>query len=241
MRHLNAHDLRPPAHGERHRIGRAGWLRAAVLGSNDAIVSTASLLLGVAASSASKDAILVAGVAGLVAGSMSMAVGEYVSVSSQRDAENADIARERKELEELPEIELDELTMIYQRRGLDATLARQVAVQLTAHDGLGAHMRDELGIDHATLARPFQAAWISAASFATFSFVPIAALLAAPASLRIAMIFGVSLASLAGLGALSGYLGGAPVTRAALRVTLGGALAMGLTAAIGHLLGVSIS
>lgn len=241
MRHLNARDLRPPAHGERHRLGRAGWLRAAVLGSNDAIVSTASLLLGVAASSASKDAILVAGVAGLVAGSMSMAVGEYVSVSSQRDAENADIARERKELAEVPEIELDELTMIYQRRGLDATLARQVAVQLTAHDGLGAHMRDELGIDHATLARPLQAAWISALSFASFAFVPIAALLVAPATMRIPLIFGVSLASLAGLGALSGYLGGAPVARAAWRVTIGGALAMGLTAGIGHLLGVSVS
>ena len=229
-----------PPHGERHRSGRAGWLRAAVLGSDDAIVSTASLMIGVAASSAPKGAILVAGVAGLVAGSMSMAVGEYVSVSSQRDAEQADIEREKRELTDQPQAELDELTMIYVKRGLEKDLARQVAEQLSARDRLATHMRDELGIDQASLARPMQAAWISAASFASFAAVPIVALLVAPAALHIPVIAAVSLGSLAALGAFGGHLGGAPLGRAALRVTLGGALAMAVTAAIGRLLGVSV-
>ncbi|MDR3371837.1 VIT family protein [Rhodoferax sp.] len=223
---------------EMHRSGREAWLRAAVLGSDDAIVSTASLMIGVAASSASKVAILVAGVAGLVAGAMSMAVGEYVSVSSQRDAEQADMVLEKKELATEPQAELQELAMIYVKRGLEGTLAMQVAKQLSAHDRLGAHLRDELGIDHASRARPLQAAWISALSFAAFAVVPIVALLMAPATLRIPMIAACSLMSLAALGALGGHLGGAPLGRAALRVTLGGTLAMTVTAIIGRMLGV---
>jgi VIT1/CCC1 family predicted Fe2+/Mn2+ transporter len=225
---------------ERHRSGRVGWLRAAVLGSDDAIVSTASLMIGVAASSAPKAAILVAGVAGLVAGAMSMAVGEYVSVSSQRDAEQADIGLEKRELASEPQAELEELALIYVKRGLEPGLAMQVAQQLSAHDQLGAHMRDELGIDQASLARPLQAAWISAASFAVFALFPIAALLVAPAALRIPLIAASSLLSLAALGAFGGHLGGAPLGRAALRVTLGGALAMAVTAIIGRILGVAV-
>jgi VIT1/CCC1 family predicted Fe2+/Mn2+ transporter len=223
---------------ERHRSGREAWLRAAMLGSDDAIVSTASLMIGVAASSASKVAILVAGVAGLVAGAMSMAVGEYVSVSSQRDVEQADIGLEKKELATEPQAELQELAMIYVKRGLDEKLALQVAQQLSAHDRLGAHMRDELGIDQRYLARPLQAAWISAISFAVFSLVPIIALIIAPATLRIAMVAAFSLVSLAALGALGAHLGGAPLGRAALRVTLGGTLAMTVTAMIGRILGI---
>ena len=225
---------------EMHRSGRAGWLRAAVLGSDDAIVSTASLMIGVAASAASKKAILVAGVAGLVAGAMSMAVGEYVSVSSQRDAEQADVEREKGELADQPQDELNELAMIYMKRGLEKELAMKVAEQLSVRDRLGAHMRDELGIDQADFARPMQAAWISAASFASFAIVPILALLVAPAGARIPAIAAVSLVSLAVLGAFGGHLGGAPLGRAALRVTLGGALAMAVTAAIGGLFGVSM-
>jgi vacuolar iron transporter family protein len=227
-------------HEEMHRGGRAAWLRAAVLGSDDAIVSTASLMIGVTASAASRAGILVAGVAGLVAGAMSMAVGEYVSVSSQRDAERADIEQEKAELATQPEAELSELARIYMERGLDKDLARKVAEQLMAHDGLGAHMRDELGLAPADLARPLQAACTSAASFAVFGLVPIAALFVAPASLRLQAIATVSLLSLAVLGALGGRLGGAPVVRAALRVTLGGALAMAVTASIGRLFGVAV-
>jgi VIT1/CCC1 family predicted Fe2+/Mn2+ transporter len=225
---------------EKHRSGRVGWLRAAVLGSDDAIVSTASLMIGVAASSASQVAILIAGVAGLVAGAMSMAVGEYVSVSSQRDAERADIGLEKQELATEPQAELQELALIYVKRGLEPELALKVAEQLSAHNRLGAHMRDELGIDPAALARPLQAAWISAASFAFFAIVPIVALLIAPATLRIPLIAAFSLVSLAALGAFGGHLGGAPLGRAALRVTLGGALAMTVTAVIGRILGVSV-
>jgi VIT1/CCC1 family predicted Fe2+/Mn2+ transporter len=215
-------------------------LRAAVLGADDAIVSTASLMIGVAASRASTGAILVAGVAGLVAGAMSMAVGEYVSVSSQRDAELADIERESRELARQPQVELDELAMIYVRRGLDQALAMKVAEQLSARDRLGAHLRDELGINPTSLARPMQAAWISAASFASLALIPIVALLIAPATLRIPMIGALSLLSLAALGAFGGHLGGAPVGRAALRVTIGGAVAMAVTAAIGRLFGVAL-
>jgi VIT1/CCC1 family predicted Fe2+/Mn2+ transporter len=227
-------------HGERHRSGRAGWLRAAVLGSDDAIVSTSSLIIGIAASSAPKDAIVVAGIAGLVAGAMSMAVGEYVSVSSQRDAEQADIELEKRELANDPQAELKELAGIYVKRGLDRALAIQVAEQLSRHDRLGAHMRDELGIDRGSLARPFQAAWISAASFASFSLLPIAALVVAPEGARIPAVAALSLSSLAALGALGGHLGGAPLGRAALRVTIGGALAMAMTATIGRILGVTL-
>jgi VIT1/CCC1 family predicted Fe2+/Mn2+ transporter len=226
--------------GAVHRSHRAGWLRAAVLGSDDAIVSTASLMLGVAASSASKVAILIAGAAGLVAGAMSMAVGEYVSVSSQRDAEQADLALEKQELAGEPQAELEELAMIYVHRGLDRDLARKVAEQLTAHDRLAAHARDELGIDPAALPRPMQAAWVSATSFATFALLPIAALLVAPPAWRMPAIAAISLASLASLGAFGAHLGGAPLGPAALRVTIGGALAMAVTAAIGRILGVAV-
>jgi len=227
-------------HGETHKSGRSNWLRAAVLGSDDAIVSTASLMIGVAASSAPNSAIFVAGVAGLVAGSMSMAVGEYVSVSSQRDAEQADIKREKRELSGQPQAELSELAMIYENRGLERELALKVAEQLSAHDRLGAHMRDELGIDRSTLARPMQAAWISAASFALFALVPIVALLIAPTAWRMSVIAALSLVSLAALGALGGHLGGAALGRAALRVTIGGTLAMVVTALIGRILRVSV-
>ena len=222
---------------ETHRSQRAGWLRAAVLGADDAIVSTASLLIGVAASSASLQSLIVAGVAGLVAGSMSMAVGEYVSVSSQRDAEQADIAIEKRELEGQPQAELNELTLIYVKRGLDKDLAHRVAVALTEHDKLSAHLRDELGIDPHALARPLQAAWISAASFGSFALLPIIALLLAPSAWRIPGIAALSLLSLAALGALGAHLGGAPRFRAALRVCIGGSLAMAATALIGHLIG----
>ncbi len=231
----------PPLHQEIHRSGRAGWLRAAVLGADDGIVSTASLMIGVAASSAPQGAILVSGVAGLVAGAMSMAVGEYVSVSSQRDSERADIERETRELTGQPQAELDELAMIYVKRGLEKELAMRVAEQLSSRDRLGAHMRDELGIDRESLSRPMQAAWISAASFASFAVVPIAALLVAPAALRVPMIAALSLMSLAALGAFGGHLGGAPSGPASLRVALGGALAMAVTAAIGWILGVSVA
>lgn len=211
-----------------------------VLGSDDAIVSTASLMIGVAASAASQQAILIAGGAGLVAGAMSMAVGEFVSVSSQRDAEQADIERERNELGTHPQAELHELTTIYVKRGLDKELAARVAEQLTARDDLGAHVRDELGIDSTALARPFQAALTSALSFASFALVPIVALLIAPAGHRMLSIALASLASLALLGATGGYLGGASMVRGALRVTIGGGMAMAATAAIGRILGVSV-
>jgi VIT1/CCC1 family predicted Fe2+/Mn2+ transporter len=227
-------------HRERHRSGRSGWLRAAVLGSNDAIISTSSLMIGIASSNASKQATLIAGVAALAAGAMSMAVGEYVSVSSQRDAEHADIAREKRELETAPEAELKELAGIYVSRGLDRDLALQVARQLSQRDQLGAHLRDELGIEESSRPRPFQAAWISAASFATFALLPILGLALAPAAWRLIAIPIVTIASLAVLGAFGGYLGGAPTGRAALRVTIGGALAMAVTAGIGRLIGVAV-
>ncbi|MDB4941440.1 MAG: rane protein [Labilithrix sp.] len=227
-------------HTEGHRGERGGWLRAAVLGADDGVVSTASLMMGVAAAQASRSSILVAGVAGLVAGALSMAAGEYVSVSSQRDAEEADIAREMRELEADPPGELEELAGIYRRRGLAPELALEVAKQLS--DGerrLDAHLRDELGLQDATRARPLQAAAVSAASFASMALLPIIALLLAPPQLRIAAIAGVSVVSLAALGGAGGHLGGAPVVRAAFRVVLGGTAAMAITALIGHLLGTA--
>ena len=227
-------------HAEGHRGARSGWLRAAVLGADDGVVSTASLMLGVAASSASTSAVLVAGVAGLVAGALSMAAGEYVSVSSQSDAERADIDRETKELARDPHGELEELATIYRRRGLDAQLAQKVAEQLTAHDTLAAHMRDELALDEQTRARPLQAALVSALSFASMGVLPIVALLAAPASSRTFAVTAISLLGLALLGALGGHLGGASMTRASLRVTVGGGLAMAATALIGRLVGVAV-
>jgi len=227
-------------HHETHRSARSGWLRAAVLGSNDAIVSTASLMMGIAATHASSDAILITGFAGLTAGAMSMAAGEFVSVSSTADAEAADIEREKQELVDSPDAELHELAGIYRQRGLDKELAMKVAKQLSAHDRLGAHLRDELGIEENRRARPFQAAWISALSFAVFALLPILGLVIAPNGYRMQFIAGITLVSLATLGALGGKLGGAPKLRAAARVTIGGALAMAVTAGIGHLLGVTV-
>jgi len=227
-------------HGERHRYGRIGWLRAAVLGADDGIVSTASLVIGVTASSASRSTIIVAGLAGLVAGAMSMATGEYVSVSSQRDTERADIARERHELAHEPDAEFDELTQIYVNRGLDEPLARQVARRLTEADALAAHLRDELGVSETLLARPWQAALVSATSFAVGAGVPVLALLAAPPDVRSGVVAAASLILLAVTGAVGGRLGGAPMGRAALRVFVGGGLAMAATALIGDLVGTAI-
>ena len=226
-----------PRHLERHRTDRIGWLRAAVLGANDGLVSTASLVLGVAAAHATHSSILVAGVAALVAGAMSMAAGEYVSVHSQADTEKADIERERKELLTDDAGEHLELAAIYVGRGLDPTLAKQVADQLMAHDGLGAHVRDELGISQALSARPLQAAFASAASFAIGATMPLLVTLLAPEANLISLVSGTSLVFLALLGGVAARAGGAPVAVGAMRVTFWGALAMGLTAGVGALFG----
>lgn len=228
-------------HTERHRTHRIGWLRAAVLGANDGLVSTASLVVGVAAAGASPKAILIAGVAGLVAGAMSMAAGEYVSVSSQADTERADLNRERQELATDSEHEHGELAAIYVARGLDAGLAFEVATQLMAHDALGAHARDELGISEALTARPVQAAWASAGTFAVGAALPLLIVILAPASALIWTVSGSSLLFLALLGSLAARTGGASVMTAAARVTLWGALAMAATAAIGALFGVTVN
>ena len=227
-------------HLERHRTDRIGWLRAAVLGANDGIVSTASLIVGVAASQAPSGEILVAGVAGLVAGAMSMAAGEYVSVSSQADTEQADLARERKELATDHDFEREELAAIYVTRGLDSSLARQVADQLMAHDALGAHARDELGISEITTARPVQAALASAATFALGAAIPLLTVLIAPATVLIAVVVATSIALLAVLGGVGAHAGGASIVRGALRVTFWGALAMALTAGVGALFGAVV-
>ena len=224
-------------HLERHRADRIGWLRAAVLGANDGIVSTASLVLGVAAAHATHNNILVAGVAGLVAGAMSMAAGEYVSVHSQADTEKADIELERKELLTDNAGEHLELAAIYVGRGLDPALAKQVADQLMAHDGLGAHVRDELGISQALSARPIQAAFSSAASFAIGAAMPLLVTILAPEANLILLVSGTSLFFLALLGGVAARAGGAPLTAGAMRVTFWGALAMGLTAGVGALFG----
>lgn len=218
---------------------RAGWLRAAVLGSSDAIVSTSSLMIGVTAAHAAHGQILLSGIAAVAAGALSMAAGEYVSVSSQLDAEQADIEKEKRELATEPDDELRELQQIYEKRGLSAALAQQVAEQLTQADRLGAHLRDELGIDHEMLARPFQAAFVSAVSFAAFALIPLLAFLGAPEHHQLPYLSAVSLLSLGVLGALGGFLGGAPVAKAALRVVLGGTLAMAVTAGIGHWFGAN--
>ena len=227
-------------HPERHRTHRVGWLRAAVLGANDGIVSTASLVLGVAAAGADAQAILVAGVAGLVAGAMSMAAGEYVSVSSQSDTEDAEIARERKELETQPEFERQELAGIYQSRGLTPELALQVADQLMAHDALGAHARDELGITEVMRARPLQAAAASAAAFAVGALPVVAIVWLAPVVLIATLVIAATVALLAVLGSTAAVLGGAPVWRAALRVTFWGLVAMLATALVGRLFGAAV-
>lgn len=227
-------------HPERHRTDRIGWLRAAVLGANDGIVSTASLLVGVAAASAGRSELLVAGVAGLMAGAMSMAAGEYVSVSSQSDTEAADLAREREELRTQPEVEQRELAAIYEARGLTPELAEQVAAQLTARDALGAHARDELGISDTRAARPVQAALTSGLTFTAGAALPLLTALAAPASNIVVVVAGTSLLFLIALGALAARVGGAPVAKAAGRVAFWGALAMGLTAGVGKLFGTVV-
>jgi len=227
----------PMRHIERHRSERIGWLRATVLGANDGIVSTASLVLGVAGAGATRGGVLTAGVAGLVAGAMSMAAGEYVSVGSQADTEEADLARERRELATQDESERAELAGIYVARGLEPGLARQVADQLMAHDALGAHARDELGITDLQRARPVQAALASAASFAAGAAMPLAAALLSPAGILAAIVTGSSLVVLAVLGAVAARAGGAPVRVGALRVTVWGALAMAITYGVGTLFG----
>jgi VIT1/CCC1 family predicted Fe2+/Mn2+ transporter len=227
-------------HREQHRSERIGWLRAAVLGANDGIVSTASLVVGVAAAEANPQQVLVAGVAGLVAGALSMAAGEYVSVSSQADTERADIKREKGELATQPQAEEDELTGIYARRGLEPELARTVARQLMAKDALGAHARDELGLTEELTARPLQAALASAATFAVGAGVPILTILLAPARQLSLVVSIVSLICLAALGAIAARAGGAPAATGTARVAFWGALAMAITAAIGKLFGTAV-
>lgn len=227
-------------HWEFHRADRIGWLRAAVLGANDGTISVASLVVGVAAAGAPQSSVLLTAIAGLVAGAMSMAAGEYVSVQSQLDTERADLERERRELEEQPEREAAELAAIYEDRGLDPDLARQVATQLTAKDALGAHIRDELGITETLRARPIQAALTSALAFALGAGVPVIAAVMAPAA-RVAEIASVTaLGSLVVLGGAAAYAGGAPIARGALRVAFWGALAMGITAVAGRLFGATV-
>lgn len=227
-------------HRESHRSDRAGWLRASVLGANDGVVSIAGLMVGVAASGVSQTVLLATGVAGLVAGAMSMAAGEYVSVQSQADLEKADMSRERRELDEEPESELAELAGIYRRRGLEPELARQVAVQLTAHDALGAHARDELGITDSLRARPLQAALASAAAFAIGAMLPLAASVLAPSGRVIVVTVVATLLGLVLSGGMGAFVGGAPIARGAARVVFWGAAAMAATAAVGRLFGASV-
>ena len=227
-------------HNEIHRTHRIGWLRAAVLGANDGIVSTASLIVGVAAAESSRSSVLVAGMAGLVAGAMSMAAGEYVSVSSQSDTERADLDREREELAADGANEHAELAAIYVTRGLDTELASQVATQLMAKDALGAHARDELGISDALSARPVQAAFASAGSFTVGAFLPLLLVLLVPQSALVWTVSGGSLVFLALLGSLAARAGGSPVWNSVARVTFWGALAMAITAGIGKLFGTVV-
>ena len=227
-------------HPEGHLVDRIGWLRAAVLGANDGIVSTASLIVGVAAAAATQNDVLLAGIAGLVAGAMSMAAGEYVSVSSQSDTEQADLTRERAELRHSAEAERDELAAIYVKRGVEPAVARIVAEQLMAKDALGAHARDELGISEATAARPVQAALTSAATFSVGAAMPLLMVVISPVGMLVATVSAASLAFLALLGAIGAWAGGADVLRATTRVTFWGALAMALTAGIGKLFGTVV-
>jgi VIT1/CCC1 family predicted Fe2+/Mn2+ transporter len=226
-------------HAERHLVQRIGWLRAAVLGANDGIVSTASLIVGVAAAAQGRNEILVAGAAGLVAGAMSMAAGEYVSVSSQSDTEGADLARERAELATQPEFELEELAGLYAARGVEPALARQVATQLMAKDALGAHARDELGISEITAARPIQAALTSAMTFSVGAALPLAAATFSPQAAITPAVSTASILFLVLLGAVGARAGGAPVLKSVLRVTFWGAAAMALTAGVGLMFGVA--
>lgn len=232
--------LMPKLHRESHRADRIGWLRAAVLGANDGTISVAGLVVGVASAGAAPANILLTGVAGLVAGAMSMAAGEYVSVQSQADTESADIDREKHELENEPERELAELASIYVRRGLDQALARQVAKKLMSRDALGAHTRDELGITEALRPRPIQAAFASAISFCMGAIVPVATALLAPPARVAAITSATAIATLAIFGGTAAYAGGASIPRGAARVAFWGALAMGLTAGVGRLFGAAI-
>lgn len=227
------------SHSEIHMVHRIGWLRAAVLGANDGLVSTSSLVVGVAAAGSGKPEVLIAGLAGLVAGAMSMAAGEYVSVSSQTDAEQADLAREARELAETPDAELDELTRIYVDRGLDRDLAEKVAVQLTAYDAIGSHARDELGISETVTSHPIQAAVVSALTFAAGAVVPLLVAVLAPLTQVALVVAATTLFALAVLGGLGASAGGAGIARGAVRVTFWGALAMAATAAVGMIFGVS--
>lgn len=227
-------------HPERHSISRIGWLRAAVLGANDGIVSTASLIVGVAAADVARSEVFISGVAALVAGAMSMAAGEYVSVSSQSDTERADLAKERAELAAQPLLERKELTDLYVRRGLSAETAQAAAEQMMAGDALAAHARDELGISEVTTARPLQAALASALTFTAGAAAPLLAVVVAPAALLVVSVAIVSLGCLAALGALGAVAGGAPVSRSLLRVMFWGALAMALTAGVGRLFGTTV-
>jgi len=223
-----------------HLVHRTGWLRAAVLGDNDGIVSTASLIVGVTAASPDRNSIIIAGVAGLIAGAMSMAAGEYVSVSSQSDTEQVDLESERQALEENPEYELEELAQIYRERGVEAELSRQVATQLMEHDALAAHARDEIGISHTIITQPLQAALTSAGTFSVGAILPLVAVMITPVTHIISVVCITSLISLALLGAISAYIGGAGMIRAATRVTVWGALAMALTAGVGSLFGTVV-
>lgn len=231
---------RADAHFESHRVARIGWLRAAVLGANDGLVSTASLVVGVAAAEAGRSSILIAGVAGLVAGAMSMAAGEYVSVSSQSDTEKADLARETAELAADPAAETLELAGIYRGRGVDPDLSMRIAEQLMAHDALGAHARDELGISRFTTARPIQAAWTSAVTFSVGAVLPLAVVAVAPVGWLVPAVAATALMGLVGLGALGAKAGGADVSKAVLRVAFWGAFAMAATAGIGRLFGTLV-
>jgi len=230
---------RRPKQPEGHLVNRIGWMRAAVLGANEGILSTASLIVGIAAASLNQNSILITGVAGLVAGAMSMAAGEYVSVSSQADTERADLARERAELKARPAFEHDELAAIYAGRGVDVGLADQVATQLMDKDALGAHARDELGISEILTARPVQAALTSAASFSVGAAVPLLMVLIAGRAMLVPLVAAASLACLAALGAVGAIIGGAPILRPTIRVAFWGALAMGTTAIIGTLFGIA--
>lgn len=227
-------------HNEHHRIHRSGWLRAAVLGANDGIVSTASLIVGVAAAEASRGGVILAGTAGLVAGAMSMAAGEYVSVQSQADTEAADLRMERLELEKHPEHECEELAAIYRERGLDEKLAAEVARQMTAHGALAAHARDEIGITDELSARPLQAAFTSAGTFAMGAAVPVLVAALAPAAAVLWVVPAVAIVLLGSLGGLAAAVGGAPPLKGAWRVCFWGSLAMALTAAVGKMLGISV-
>lgn len=228
------------SHFENHRAHRIGWLRAAVLGANDGVVSVSSLVVGVAAGGAAQGGILLTGIAGLIAGALSMAAGEYISVQSQADTEAADLKRERQELEEEPEKELEELTLIYVQRGLDEPLARQVATKLMTVDALTAHARDELGITEQLKARPIQASLASAAAFIVGGIIPIGASIFSPAESVSLITPIVTLLTLTVLGSLAAYAGGASIWRGAMRVTFWGALAMGVTAGVGKLIGASL-